>query len=325
MHAAILRGRAATTSGNSCDHPEIMQAPEKLQNQPALMNVREAAAWLRIGERKLYDLVAREAIPHSRAGAKILFSAAQLERWLSAHASGPHIDAAAATTVAGSIDPLFEWAVRESRCGLALLTHGSLDGVERLACGGVCGALIHVPSPDLADFNRHLADERLRGRGVALVEWARREQGLVVARGNPKRIRGMRDLARKEVTFMLRQANAGARVLFERLLEREGMRRSSLRLHREEAMAGSDLAAAIQAGEADAGLAARAQARLAGLDFVPLVTERIDLAVSRARWFDPPLQSLFAFARSRRFASHAAALGGYDVSGLGAVSWNDPQ
>ncbi len=290
-----------------------------------LLNVHEAAVWLRIGERKVYDLVAKGAIPHTRAGAKLLFSPDELERWLAARASGPRAGSAGATTVAGSIDPLFEWAVRESRCGLALLTQGSLDGVERLAAGTACAALVHVPSPDLADFNRPIAEARLKGRGVALVEWARREQGLVVARGNPKRIRGMRELARKDVTFMLRQPSAGARVLFERLIEREGMRRSSVRFHREEAMAGSDLAAAIQGGEADAGLAARSQAKLAGLDFVPLVTERIDLAVSRARWFDAPMQALWAFARSRRFAAHAAALGGYDIAGLGAVTWNDPR
>ena len=290
----------------------------------ALLNVREAAAWLRIGERKVYDLVARGAIPHTRAGAKLLFSPEQLERWLASHASGAQSDAAGAATVAGSIDPLFEWAVRESRCGLALLTQGSLDGVDRLARGAACAALIHVPSADLSDFNRDIAQEKLKGRGVALVEWARREQGLVVARGNPKRIRAMRDLARRDVTFMLRQPMAGARLLFERLLEREGLKRGALRFHREEAMSGGDLAAAIQSGQADAGLAARSQARMAGLDFIPLVTERIDLAVSRARWFDPPLQSLWAFARSRRLATHAAALGGYDVAGLGTVSWNDP-
>jgi molybdate-binding protein len=98
-----------------------------------------------------------------------------------------------------------------------------------------------------------------------------------------------------------------------------------VRFHREEAMSGSDLAAAVQSGEADAGLAARSQARPAGLDFIPLITERIDLAVSRARWFDPPLQALWAFAGSRRLAAHAAAMGGYDLAGLGTISWNDPQ
>ena len=63
---------------------------------------------------------------------------------------------------------------------------------------------------------------------------------------------------------------------------------------------------------------------LLGLDFVPLAVERLDLAVSRAAWFEPPLQALFAFARGKRFAEKARALGGYDLSGAGRISWNDP-
>ncbi len=297
---------------------------EKAQTaSPALLNVQETASLLRLKQRKVYDLVAKGAIPHTRAGAKLLFSAAELERWLAARAAGPAAPVHHAATVAGSIDPLFEWAVRESRCGLALLTQGSLDGVERLVSGEACAALLHVPAPDLSDFNRPLAEERLRGRDIALLEWARREQGLVVARGNPRHLNGIGELAKRGVTFMLRQPDAGARVLFERLLERDGVRRSAIRFHREEAMTGSDLAAAIQRGEADVGLAARSQAKLAGLDFIPLVVERLDLAVSRARWFDPPLQALWSFARSKRFAAQAAAAGGYDLAGQGAVTWND--
>src|SRR5579859_7869825 len=106
-----------------------------------LLNVRELAEWLRLKERKVYDLVARNDIPHTRAGAKILFAPAEVERWLAARASGSVARAPAPPTIAGSHDPLLEWAVRESRCGLALLTQGSRDGLERLAAGEACAAL----------------------------------------------------------------------------------------------------------------------------------------------------------------------------------------
>ena len=80
---------------------------------------------------------------------------------------------------------------------------------------------------------------------------------------------------------------------------------------------------AISTGEADAGLGVRPAARLFRLDFIPLAVERLDLAVLRPRWFDPPLQALWRFARSRRFAAHAASLTGYDLAHAGEVSWND--
>lgn len=289
---------------------------------PGHLTVREAADFLRIKERKLYDLVARGEVPHTRAGSKILFAGAELERWLAGRASGGGARAPIPATIAGSHDPLLEWAVRESRCGLALLTQGSMDGVERLLAGGACAALIHIPAPDLLDFNRPLAEKRFRGRDVVLVEWARREQGLLVRKGNPKRIRALADLAKRGVEVVLRQEGAGSRALFERLAARDGLEVSRLRVPRPPEMTESDLAAAIQRGEADAGLGARAAARIFGLDFVPLAVERLDLAVLRAAWFDPPLQALWSFARGPRVEQHARALTGYDLAGLGAVTWN---
>jgi len=289
-----------------------------------LLNVRELAEWLRMKERKVYDLVARHDIPHTRAGAKILFSPPEVERWLAARAAGGAMPRnAAPATVAGSHDPLLEWAVRESRCGLALLTHGSRDGLERVAAGEACAALLHLPHADLTDYNREAAEERLRGRDVALIEWARREQGLLVPRGNPKKLRAVAQVARRGVRVALRQEGSGSRELLDRLLEREGIAPASLHAAAETASTESDLAAAVASGDADVGFGARAAARLFSLDFVPLAVERLDLAVSRARWFDAPLQALWKFARSRRFAAHAASLTGYDLAAAGEVIWND--
>src|SRR6185437_14649620 len=98
----------------------------------------------------------------------------------------------------------------------------------RLAAGEACAALLHLPHADLADFNREAAEEFLRGRDVALVEWARREQGLLVARGNPKRLHAVAQLARRGIRVMLRQPGSGSRELLERLLGREGIQASAL-------------------------------------------------------------------------------------------------
>ena len=284
----------------------------------------EVAGHLRLGTRTVYDLVARKGLPHRRAGGKLLFDLPEVEAWLarSSGGSAPSRGLPPAL-VAGSHDPLLEWAVRESRCGLALLTQGSTDGLERLARGEVSAALAHLPSKDLADFNRDEADGLLAGKNCALLEWARREQGLLVARGNPRKIRSLADLARRGVTVAARQPGAGSAVRLARLVAREGIDRRRLRFG-PAAMGEGDLAASVKGGEADTGLGARAAAVLLGLDFVPLVVERLDLAVSRAAWFEPPLVKLFAFARGKRFAEKARALGGYDVAGLGAISWNDP-
>jgi molybdate-binding protein len=247
----------------------------------------------------------------------------EVEAWLAQHAGGTGAARGLPPAlVAGSHDPLLEWAVRESRCGLALLTQGSADGLERLVSGEVAGALIHLPSPDLADFNRDEARSLLAGLNMALVEWARREQGLLVPAGNPRKIRRVADLARRGVKVAARQPGAGSAVLLERVLAREGIDVRRLRISAV-AMGEGDLALAVKNGNADVGLGARAAARPLGLEFVPLVVERLDLAVSRAAWFEAPLQALMAFARGKRFAAQARSLGGYDITGLGRVTWND--
>lgn len=286
--------------------------------------VAEVAEHLRLSPRKVYDLASRKGLPHVRAGGKLLFDLAEVERWLAQPARGSRArPEPALRTLGGSHDPLLEWAVRESGCGLALLTGGSTDGLERLARGEVSGALLHLPSESLEDFNVDAANSRLKGRDVALVEWAQREQGLLVAPANARRIRALADLTRRGVKVALRQPGAGSAVLLERLLAREGMTPRQLKVVATE-HSENDLALAVRAGHADAGLGARAAAKLFGLSFVPLAVERLDLAVSRAAWFEPPLQALFAFARGRRFASQSRELSGYDVAGLGTVRWNDP-
>lgn len=290
--------------------------------EPAHLTVAEVAAHLRVSPRKVYDLVGRKGLPHVRVGGKLLFELPAIQAWLTRPSpEAPESMALPPPTLAGSHDLLLDWAVRESRCGLALLTQGSTDGLERLARGEASAALTHLPSPDLASFNLEAAAEQLAGRDAALVAFARRDQGLLVARGNPRKLKGVRDLARRGVSVVARQPGAGSAVLLARLLGREGLspRQLSVALT---ATSESDLALAVRSGQADAGLGARAAARLAGLDFVPLWVEQLDLAVSRAAWFEPPLQALAAFARTRAFSEQAKALGGYDVSAFGVVRWN---
>ena len=308
--------------------------------EPAYLTVTEVARHLRMGARKVYDLAARGGLPHRRVGGRLLFDRAAVDRWLgvggvAGAGPGPALAAAGRATagadtaglpapvIGGSHDPLLDWAVRESRCGLAMLTQGSADGLERLAAGRVAAALLHLPADDLSDFNRPQADARLRGRGVALVEWARREQGLLVAPGNPLGLRTAADLARPGLRVALRQPGAGSAALLERLLARDGIDPGRVG-GGPVASSETDLALAVRSGQADVGLGARAAARVLGLDFVPLVVERLDLAVSRAAWFEPPLQALSAFARGPRTAAQAEALGGYDLAQLGTVRWNDP-
>ena len=298
--------------------------PEK-QSSRAMMNTREVAEYLRIKERKIYDLVRAKQIPCSRVTGKWLFPRALIDLWVAHNTEYGPAGAAlrpAPRVVAGSHDPLLDWAVRESKCGMALLTGGSLDGLRRLAAGEAMVAGMHVLDPDSGEYNVPVAREALAGRDVVLIEWARREQGLLTAPGNPLGIGSVADLRAHNARVISRQHEAGSQILLIHLLAETGVDSADLRWLPQPSLSESDLALAVLEGKADAGLAVRAVAQQFRLHFVPLHSERFDLAMRRRDYFEAPVQSLLEFARGPAFAERAVELGGYDITRLGRVVWS---
>ncbi len=299
-------------------------APVAAPPSGEMMDTREVAAYLRLKERRIYALVRANALPHLRATGKLLFPRAQIEAWLAAKAGTPVTNASAASPpiIAGSHDPLLEWAARESRCGLAVLACGSSAGLERLARGEARIAAMHWLDSASGEYNVPLVRARMPGADVVVIEWARRQQGLLVAPGNPLQIRALADLIRRRARVIGRQAEAGSHQLLVHLLAQAKIKRGDIRWLPKPALAETDLAAAIRDGSADAGVAIEAAARGCGLPFIPLAVERLDLVLRRRDYFEPAMQTLLAFARSPTFGAHAAAMGGYAVEGSGQVRYN---
>jgi putative molybdopterin biosynthesis protein len=292
---------------------------------PEFLTTKEVAALLRIKERKVYELVAEHAIPVSRVTGKLLFPREMVEAWVwqqAECAGGTEGLHGRPPVLAGSHDPLLEWALRESGSELAAFFDGSLDGLARLAAGKAIAAGLHVYEPDAEDWNRGHVARAMAGMPVVLVEWARRMQGLVVPPGNPKGIAELSDL--EGVTLMPRQERSGSHLLLDHLMRQAGLDPGRLQLLSPPARSEADVALAIAEGKADAGFAIETVARQFRLDFVPLFRERYDLAVWRRDYFEPPLQKLFAFCGDALFRTRAEELGGYDVADLGRVHYNGP-
>ncbi|MGQ0662526.1 MAG: substrate-binding domain-containing protein [Pseudomonadota bacterium] len=292
-----------------------------------MMNTREVAEYLRIKERKVYDLVRAKRIPCSRVTGKWLFPRRLIDLWVAQNTEYGATGAASrppAAVAAGSHDPLLDWALRESRCGLALLPGGSLDGLRRLDGGEAMLAGLHVLDADSGTYNARLVQDSLAGREVVVIEWAWRDQGLVVAAGNPLGLTALADLRARKARLVQRQAEAGSQLLLIHLLAQAGLALADLDLTPQPALSETDLGLAVLEGKADAGLAVRAAARQFRLDFVPLARERFDLVMRRRDYFEPAVQKLFEFARRAEFAARAAEFGGYDIGGLGRVNFNAP-
>lgn len=287
-----------------------------------LLTIAEAAEYLRLKERKLYEMVAEGAIPCTKVTGRWLFPKADLDRWLAATLQNPRgmPRAEPPPIVGGSHDPLLEWALHESGARLATLPEGSEAGFARFTAGEVLTAAIHLHTLDdpHADANLSTMQARSDLQDAVMIGFCRREQGFLVAPGNPLKVTNIADVAAKKAKLAQRPKGAGAQLLLLSMLRQakvapDAMPTGPL------CPTGPDVAQAIRAGRADAGIATRSVANAAGLEFVPILWERFDLVMRQRDYFRPPLQALMGFLRSDAFRARAGELGGFDVSGAGDV------
>ena len=261
---------------------------------------------------------------------KWLFPTALVDAWLAEHMEGERPRRAETPpVVAGSQDPLLEWAVKESGCGLALLPGGSLDGLRRLTAGQARVAGLHLFHAETGTFNVPMVRDGVAGAarpgiGTVLIEWAWRRQGLVLPAGNPAGVERLADLVTKGLRVVRRQQDSGSGLLLAYLLAEAGLAENDLRTLTDTAKGETDLGLAILEGRADAGMAVEAVARSLKLDFLPLMWERYDLLMARHDYFEAAVQTLLRFTREPAFTDRTARLGGYDVSGLGTMRYNGP-
>jgi putative molybdopterin biosynthesis protein len=287
-------------------------------------STREVAALLRMTERTVYELVREKQIPTLRVAGKWLFPRELIERWLDENTDRSSLEPRGDRTpgvLAGSHDPLLDWAVRESGCGLALRCDGSEDGLRRVADRQAIVAALHLLDDD-GHYNLREFAALPQRRSLVLIEWARRRQGLVLGSGRAATVTSLRDVLAAGLRVAVRQPGSGSRRLLERLARRDGVPLEGLLERAAPARDESEVAEAIVAGRADVGIAIETVARAHRLDFVALHEERVDLLMRRFDFFEPPLQALLGFCRGDAFRERAAGMPGYDISGLGRVVAN---
>lgn len=285
-----------------------------------LLTTAEAADYLRLGERKLYELVAENRIPCSKVTGKWLFPRHELDRWILSGLARPvgMIPPEPPPIVGGSQDDLLEWSLRQAGSGLASLAEGTKGGVARLLRGEVAAAAIHFHG-DAPDANVAAVQAMPQLQDAVLVGFARREQGLLLKPGNPGSLHSLTDVLETRAKMAVRQPGAGAHMLLDVLLARADANQKDLNRLEPPCLTGPDLATAIRTGRADCGIATRAAARAAGLEFVPLILENFDLLMRQRTYFQPPLQALIRFLAEEGFIARAAELTGYDTSPAGQI------
>ncbi|KLU59971.1 molybdopterin molybdenumtransferase [Peptococcaceae bacterium CEB3] len=217
-----------------------------------------------------------------------------------------------------TLDLMDSYLKMNGRHGALASAHvGSMAGLMALRKREAHLAGVHLLDPESGEYNRPYLERLLPQRRVALVNLVYRTQGLLVARGNPFKLRTLADLADGRIRFVNRQGGSGTRVLLDYLLAQEGVDKEQILGYDREEFTHLGVAVAIASGSADAGLGIQSAALSLGLDFIPIGEERYDLAIPQEYLADHRMETLLAVIASPDFQAEVRAMGGYDLRDAG--------
>ena len=304
---------------------------KQLRNK--FLSTREVAELLKVNEKMVYSLISSKGLPATKLTGKWLFPRKLVEEWLELSVlNSPHSSDSMSTEkgillFAGSDDPFFQKVLSLYHQNVADSTAffanvGSMGGLSRLRSGQCHIGVCHLLEDDNEEYNFQFADEEL-DRTPVFVNFSKREQGILVGRGNPKAIQSVADFARDDVTIVNRPLGTGTRLLLDYEIANAGISADDIQGYQQEVARHLDAGLEIVAGRADAAPAIRAVAGLLNLDFIPIRWERFDLLISRERFFEKGIQDFLAILHEREFAELAKSLPGYDISLSGKMIFPD--
>jgi putative molybdopterin biosynthesis protein len=296
----------------------------------ALLNTREVANFLDINEKMVYTLITEKGLPATKVTGKWLFPKHLVEQWLDNQtinypkAASPLPPYHGLLIITGSNDILLDKTIalfnRLYSEHVAVFGNvGSQGGLKALGRGLCHIASSHLLQEDEQEYNFDFASKEIKGNLPVLVNFCRREQGLLVAKGSPSGIKSVSDLGQPGIKIANRPPGTGTRLLLDLELQKAGIKGAQIEGYDREFRSHLDAGIEVLAKRADAALGIRVVASLLGLDFVPLRWERYDLLISKDRFFEQGVQLFVGLLHEASFRELAKELAGYDLSLCGKM------
>ena len=297
------------------------------------LSTREVARFLNINEKMVYSLVSEKGLPASKVTGKWLFPKNLVEQWVETHtinypkaADGPSLSPAV-LIIAGSNDLLLDKVI--ARYNTSFPGHiavfgnlGSMGGLQALRQNQCHIASSHLLQEDGNEYNFDFVDEALELM-PAVVNFCKREQGILVAKGNPKSISAITDFLQPGIRMSNRPLGTGTRLLLDQELRKAGVTGTDIDGYQNEVTRHLDVGLDILADRADTGLGIHAVAGLLDLDFIPLRWERYDLMIFKDLFFKAHVQQFLGLMHEASFLKDAETLKGYNVSESGRMRYPD--
>lgn len=289
-----------------------------------LLSTKEVADFLGVNEKMIYTLINEKGLPATRITGKWLFPKNLVEQWVVSRTLNlPRQPESAVQVpnlllVAGSNDILLDRTLalfrRQNPEQVALFGNlGSLGGLQALRQGLCHIATSHLAQENEEEYNFSYAATELEEL-PAVVNFCRREQGLLVPKGNPRNIKGVGDISGKELRIANRPLEASTRLLLDRELKKAGLDCRNVRGYEREFNSHLEVGLEVLSGRADTGPGIHAVAALLGLDFLSIRWERFDLLIPKDGFFARGTQLFLDLLHGSAFHTLAESLSGYDLS-----------
>lgn len=303
------------------------------------LSTQEVADLLHVSKSTIYELIRRGEINSYKVGRKVRFTQDDVDAYiarsrheqsvqpvrrveLSSELLHPDDSRADGIVISGQdvvLDILANY-LRQKGAAAQRCYLNSFEGLLALYEGKTDASACHLYDAGDKQFNTPFVRKLLPGVAAVLINLSYRSQGFYVAAGNPKEIRGWRDLARRDLSILNRSVGSSARILLDGQLRRMNLDPRDIKGYEKEMRSHLTMAAAIAAGEADLAIGTeRISRQIDGLDFIPLLEERYDLVLRRSFLETGTGEKLLAVLRSEVFRKELAHLSGNDYRDLGKI------
>jgi excisionase family DNA binding protein len=297
-----------------------------------MLTTKEVAEYLSINEKQVYRLVRDRKIPATRITGKWLFPKELINEWILASAKEnvtvpPKEESAASQIViAGSNDLALELLAKHinlnrPHCAVSVSNIGSLGGLVALQKGNCHIAASHLLDLETGEYNSSFIRKHFPELKATVLNLAYRDQGLIVKKKNPLRIKSLKDLVNKKAAFVNRQEGSGTRVFLDYRLKEDAIRPGDIRGYSRIAYTHMETALDIFSGSADVGIGIFAAAKLLNLDFIPLATERFDLIIPSQDLQNRAVKALREVLCSDEFKVDVNQMGGYNTRDTGKIMY----
>jgi putative molybdopterin biosynthesis protein len=294
-----------------------------------LFSTREIARFLNINEKMVYTLIAEKGLPATKATGKWLFPRHLVEQWLEnktinyPKTADPLPPYHGLLIISGSNDILLDSTIslfnRLYPENVAVFGNlGSLGGIRALRRNLCHIASSHLLQENEQEYNFGVAKEEL-GEVPGVINFCKREQGLLVGKGNPEKIQGIPDLGRPGIRIVNRPLGTGTRLLLDGELANAGIEGARIEGYDREVTRHLEAGLEVLSGRADAGPGIRAVAGLLDLDFIPLRWERFDFLIQKDRFFERGVQLFLGLLNEPVFRELLTGLIGYDLDLCGKM------